>query len=105
MATVGSKLFSGKLKVEETGKRQQLPALVEGTAISVIVYASSTNEGEVVVGGSNVVAKAGNHTTPERVGISLKKEAYISFDINDPSQIYVDVTVAKDGVSYTALLA
>lgn len=101
----GSKLFSGKLKVEETGKPKQLPALAEGTALSVVIYASSTNEGEVVIGGSNVVAKAGSHATPERLGIALKKEGFISLDVNDPGEVFVDVTVAKDGVAYTVLLA
>jgi len=104
--SVGSKLVSGKLKVTTAGTRVQLSgAGVSGAALSVLIYASGTNEGEVVVGGETVVAKAGSHGTPERVGVGMKKESYLSFDINDPAQIWVDSTVSGDGIGYTVLYA
>lgn len=105
MAGTGSKLVSGLKKVTTAGTAVQLEGLTEGAALNVTLYALGTNEGEVVVGGSGVVAAAGSHATPTRKGVALVAKGYYSIDISDPADIWIDATVSKDGVAYTVLVA
>lgn len=104
MAESGSKLSSGKKVVTTAGTRVQLPLSSE-TCRSIVLQALGTNEGEIVVGGENVVAKAGSHATPEQVGVALAAKSYISIDVVDSSQVWIDATKNGDGVAYTLLLA
>ena len=67
---------------------------------SVILQALETNEGKIVFGGKSVVAEAGTHATPTRKGVSLAAGATAAIDINDPTGIWIDATVAGDGVSW-----
>ncbi len=106
MADSGSKLLAGKQVVETAGTRVQLKTSgASFTGRSVIIQALSTNEGEIVVGDSTVVAKAGTHASPERIGIALVANATLAIDVNDAAQCYIDATKSGDGVSYVALLA
>jgi hypothetical protein len=106
MAETGSSLQSPKpLEVASAGTAQRLPSLESDAAKSVIVQALASNEEPIVVGASTVKAKAGAHGSTELQGIELAAKQTISFDVNDPAQIWVDVRKAKDGVSYVVLVA
>lgn len=106
MTEIGTLLDSGITKVEEAGKRVQLTTEVEEfAALNVIIQALGTNEGEIVVGGSEVVAAPGTHAAPTQEGISLAAKSTISIDIIDPTRIWLDATKSKDGVTYVVLLA
>jgi hypothetical protein len=64
----------------------------------VIITAPSGNGGEVYVGCSQVSAVAGSQK-----GLLLLPTGSVSIDINDVSKIYIDATVAGEGVTYTYL--
>lgn len=107
MPETGSSLLDGIKIVPEAGKRVQLPTLpasVPNSANTVLVQALSTNEGEIVVGASTVVAAKGSHATPTRRGAALAAGANLSLQVNDPSQVWLDVEKAGDGVSYLVLV-
>ena len=79
---------------------------VEGAAapvVGVVIQALETNEGKVVVGGKDVVAAPGTHAAPTRKGIALSPGADVTMDVNDLGAIWVDATVAGDGVSWMLL--
>ena len=98
---VGTKLVAYKAKVTTAATRVQLEAGgANGSATNILIQASTTNTGEVVIGGSTVVAKAGSQASPERVGVGLAKGAYMSIDITDPAAIWMDAETSKDGISY-----
>ena len=104
-------LRSGIKTVAAPGTPVQLQddAIVGGTmqapVVGVVVEALETNEGKIVVGGKDVVGKAGSHAAPERQGIALSAGGSISLDVNDIGAVWIDATVAGDGVSWTALCA
>lgn len=62
----------------------------------VVLCAPSSNTGEVYVGGANVSAANGSE-----VGIVLLPIGMTTLEINDLSKIYIDATVAGEGVSFT----
>ncbi len=64
----------------------------------VIITAPSGNSGEIYVGCSQVSAVAGSQK-----GLLLLPTGSVSIDINDVSKIYIDATVAGEGVTYTYL--
>lgn len=66
---------------------------------SVVITAETDNTGVISVGGSDVLA-----TLATRKGTPLSAGESISFDINDLSKIYIDSTVATDGITYTAVV-
>lgn len=108
MAEGGVALTTGIFQVTTAGTRQQLPtsgAGSAGTAKTIMLQALGTNEGEIVVGDKNVVAAAGTHAEPKGRGIALAAKAFISIDINDVAQIWLDTTKSGDGVSYMVLQA
>ena len=64
---------------------------------SVVITAKTTNVGEIVVGGSTVVALSGGtrRGTPLAAGDSIK------IDIDNLSKIFLDSTVSGEGVTFT----
>jgi hypothetical protein len=101
----GTTLEDGLKVVTTAATRVRLTTVSEFAAKSVIIQALNTNEGIIVVGAVTVVAKAGSHATPEQRGIRLEKNQLISFDIVDPTQIWLDTDKSGDGVSYVVLRA
>lgn len=105
MAT-GSKLGGGTKVVATAGTAVRLESTgQEGAALSVVVQALSTNTGRIALGGENVRAEVGEKASPKQRGIALEKGQFASFDVNDPTQIFLDATVSGEGVSYTVLFA
>lgn len=86
------------VKLEEEG----VPA---SPAVTVVIEALETNEGEICVGGKNVVAAAGTHGAPTRKGIALRAGGSISVDVNGIEAVWIDAVDAGDGVSWTVLAA
>ncbi len=107
MAETGTKLTSGNKIVTTAATRERLTSTsLEFAAKTVIVQALSTNSAAVVVGGEDVVAKIGaKGATTERKGIALAANESIAIDIDDPSQIWLDVITSKEGVDYIVLHA
>jgi hypothetical protein len=106
MTEIGTSLDIGKAVVAEAGKRVHL----EGTAdqftnLTIIIQALGTNEGEIVVGDSTVVAAPGTHAEPKQEGIALAAKATLAIDIIDGAQIWIDATKSGDGISWIALQA
>jgi len=87
-------LGDGRKTVTAAGSAEKLVAA--GTPISwVIISAFEGNTGTVVVGSSTVVADAAI-----RRGAPLNKGDSIGLSVSDLSQIYLDVTVNGEGVSF-----
>ncbi len=107
MADTGTKLTGGTKLVAVAATRERLTTTpLEFAAKTVIVQALSTNEGLVVVGGEDVVAKAAAHEAAStRIGIALAANESIAIDIDDPQQVWLDTTKNKEGVNYTVLHA
>lgn len=106
MADSGTGLLVGKQVVATAGTRVRLKSSGSNFAAkTVIIQALGTNEGEIVVGGPEVVAKAGSHATPEQEGIALAAKALLSIDVIDAAWIWLDTTKSGDGVSYMVLQA
>jgi len=78
---------------------------LQAPTVGVVIEALETNTGKIVVGGKSVVAAAGTQAAPTRQGIALSAGASISLNINDIGSVWVDATVAGDGVSWTLLCA
>lgn len=110
MSSIGSGLDSGITQLGEAGTRVKLTtattaAEIEYAAKTVVIQALGTNEGEIVVGGSEVVAAPGTHAEPKQEGIALAAKGVISIDIDDVSKVWIDGTKAKDAVSWVVLTA
>jgi hypothetical protein len=106
MSAAGTKLESGKQVVPTAGTRvRMLTTATEFAAKTVLIQALGTNEGEIVVGGSNVVAAPGTHAAPTQIGTALAAKALLSVDIDDAAGIWLDTTKSGDGVAFTVLAA
>lgn len=106
MADSGTKLESGKQLVTTAGTRvRMLSTASEFAAKTVLLQALGTNEGEIVIGGANVVAAPGTHAAPTQIGAGLAAKAFVSIDIVDAAGIWLDATKSGDGVAYTVLAA
>lgn len=107
MADMGSKLIGGNCLVALAKTAQRLTETPgEFAAKTVVVQALSTNEGVVVVGGSEVKAELGAHEAAiKRNGIALEANESIAIDIGDPAQVWVDAIKNKEGVTWMALQA
>jgi hypothetical protein len=108
MAEGGVAIDTGTFQVTTAGTREQLSTSGGGNAgcaKTVMIQALGTNEGEIVVGDNFVVAAPGTHAAPKQRGIALAAKAFISIDINDTTQIWLDTTKSGDGVSYMVLLS
>lgn len=83
----------GRQTVSEGGKAV---ALATGTACSwVTIEAETDNTGEIVVGGSSVVAELA-----KRRGLSLAKGDSVTLPAGNLTSVYIDATVNGDGVSF-----
>jgi hypothetical protein len=101
----GTKLLSGAVEVAEAQKPVQLATTVSEIAcIGVWVGPDSGNTGKAIAIGS---AKATTEAKPksEKGVVLYEKAAPIFVEINDLSQIWVDVETSKDKVVWTAVLA
>jgi hypothetical protein len=107
MAEGGTTLATGvPVVVAEAGKRVQLPTTAKSFAgKTIMVQALGTNEGIIVVGDNAVVAAPGSHASPTQRGIGLSAGAFISIDLIDGAQIWLDTTKSGDGVTYMVLQA
>lgn len=94
LATVTGIVDSRKV-VATAGTRVQLASLA---CKEVILTAETDNTGIVVVGGSTVVAALATRT-----GVPLNAGDSVSFQIDNTSDIWLDSTVATDGVTYVVL--
>lgn len=90
-------LVNGRQVVPTPGTPVQLSTSTS-TAAWVVLTALSTNTNPVVVGGAGVVAAAGTRT-----GIALGPGASTpAINVDQLSDLYVDVVTAGEGVSYAA---
>lgn len=87
----------GRKTVTNAGTRETLTA-GSTPCKKVTMTALLENTGIVVVGGSTVVAAFGT-----RRGIPLETAQSITFEIDDLNDVYLDVTVNGEGVSYLYL--
>lgn len=94
---LATQISNGRKTVTTGGTAEALAASATA-CISVIITALAANTGVVVAGGSGVVASSGT-----RSGAPLNAGDSISFDIDDLSKIFLDVTVNGEGVSYAYL--
>ena len=93
--TVEGTISDGRKTVAAPGTPEALsPVLLPCSRVDV--QALSTNTGVVVVGGATVVAAAGT-----RRGVALAANQVFSFSIDNLAKVFLDVTVAGEGVSYT----
>ena len=86
----------GRKTVTAAGTREALAASTP--AKLVIITAETDNTGLVVVGGSTVVAALAT-----RQGTPLNAGDSITLEIDNLADVYLDVTVSDDGVTYTYL--
>lgn len=99
-----SPLIDGRKVVAAAGTREALVA--SSTAVrSVTITAETDNTGVVVVGGSTVVAaQATRRGVPLNAGedmvMSAREDAVLYL-----TDVYLDVTVSGDGVTYAAGVA
>lgn len=94
-------LVSGRQVVAAAGTRVQLVnAAIVSTVRSVLVQALSANTGVIVVGDSQVVAAAAT-----RRGVALTAGQSVTVDVDDLSDVWIDATVAGEGVTYLAEVA
>lgn len=90
--------IDGKKSVTKAGTRVQLSA-ASAAVHQLDVTALSGNTGQIVVGGSTVVAASGatRSGTPLSAG-----DTFTVYDV-DLSTVYLDSTVDGEGVSYSAV--
>ena len=95
---VGSTIDDGRKTVSTPATAETLVAL-STLCIAVDITAERTNTGTIVVGGSSVVAASATmRGTPLIRGQSMR------ININDLQKIYLDTTVAGDGVTFSYYL-
>jgi len=91
----GSAIADGRKVVATAETAVQLSA-TSVTCKRVFIQAEETNTGNIVVGGSTVVAKA--DTT--RRGLLLFPSQGEWLNVNNLNLVYIDATVSTDGVTY-----
>lgn len=92
---IPSSIGDGRKVVTAAGTRERLVAASTGCKY-VDIMAEVDNTGEIVVGGSTVVA-----TAATRRGIPLYAGQSIRMEIGDLYNIYIDATVNGEGVTFT----
>ena len=92
-ATIFSNIGTLSMDVYVPGTERQLSATSIGCA-KVIITALSNNAGVICIGDKNVVA-----ATAGRKGIPLVAGQSITLPVSDVSMVWIDATVAGDGVS------
>lgn len=88
-----SDVGDGRKVVATAGTAERLASATR--CRSVAITAETDNTGVVVVGGSTVVAALAT-----RRGVPLEAGQSVSFDVNDLSSVWLDVTVNGEGVSF-----
>ena len=96
VSQVATGLGDGRKTVTAAATAEALAASTP--AIYVVVTALVGNTGIVVVGGSTVVAAAAT-----RRGTPLSPGQSMGLPVDDLADVYLDVTVSGEGVSYTYL--
>lgn len=92
------RIVSGRKVVAAAGTAESLMAAPAVGCAALVLTAETDNTGYVVVGDSGVVAaEATRKGTPLAAGESM------SLDIQNPSLVYLDVTVSGDGVTWSYL--
>lgn len=89
-------LGDGRKVVAAAGTRETLGA---ATIRKVFITAETDNTGIVVVGGASVVAALAT-----RRGLPLSAGDTVEIDVTELANVYLDVTVSGDGVTYFWLL-
>lgn len=84
---------SGRVVLSTAGTRQQLPNV---KVSKVYIQAGLNNGGEVVIGGSTVVADAST-----RQGIALSSTQWAEFNVKNLNRLYIDGTNNNDTINYT----
>ena len=107
MAEVGTRIVTpAPTEVPTPGTAIKIPTTAgEFTTKTIVIQAPSSNEESIVVGDKNVKAKQGAHGSTEQRGIEIAKGASISINIADGTEIWVDVTKAKDAFCIMYLTA
>jgi hypothetical protein len=108
MSDSGSSLLAPvAIMGKKAGEPVQIPTTGgEAAAKTILIQALGTNEGPIVVGDANVVAKEETHgTQPVLRGVELAPKALVSIDIIDGAGVFFDVRKEKDGISYVVLRA
>ena len=86
-------ILNGRKEVTVAGTAEALAAST--ACVSVTIQAEFNNTGIILVGGASVVAAEGT-----RQGIALSAEDSITINIDDLSKVFLDTTVATDGVTF-----
>ena len=87
-------IVSGRKTVTAAGTAEPLVA-ASTPCEKVDIQAELDNTGEIVVGGSGVIAAAGT-----RKGIALRAGDSYTLEIDDVTDIYIDATVNGEGVTF-----
>lgn len=97
-----TKLIDGTQQVPSPGTAVRLAEQASDAITSIAVQALGTNTGTIVVGASDVVAAPGTHASPTQKGIAITAGQVLSINTSDVGGVYIDATVANDGVSWIA---
>ncbi len=91
------KLFDGTKTVTTAGTRVQLVPTASNVSCQwVSITARPANTGKIAGGGTGVVAAAGSEA-----GLAiLAPGASTAFEIDDPSQVWIDATINGEGVAF-----
>lgn len=90
----------GRKTVAAAGTAEQLSTNAEYDVLEVTVQAETDNTGTVVVGGGGVVAALAT-----RRGIALLAGDAYTLQVDQLTDVYLDVTVNGDGVTWLAHVA
>lgn len=79
---------------------EPVPLVIDSiTPRRVYVYAITGQTGTIAVGNKNVSQVSGNEN-----GLPLQADDFIIFENEDMSQIYIDSSVANEGVRWLAII-
>jgi hypothetical protein len=109
MAESGVKVYTfapQKVAVAKTAiKLEPIPGTVGYAAKTVTVQALSTNANTVSVGDKETKTEESTKGTPTQRGIQLEAKQSVTFELNDPAQLYINSEVAENGVAVTVLIS
>lgn len=88
-------VINGRKTVTTAGTAEQLSTSATRVS-SVAIQALETNTGKVCVGSSNVIASQST-----RNAVYLEAGVPVVLDVDQLTDIYLDVTVNGEGVTYT----
>ena len=93
-----SDITGGGIKRVTTPGTQVALASSETSIKGVMIQALETNNGQIVVAGSDA-----NEAIGARVGMVLNAGDMISLPIHDMSKVYIDAATATEGVAFLPL--